>query len=108
MSVVTDSTPLEAPKNPDTDNVFALYRLLATAEQTEELRKKYLAGGFGYGHAKTALLELILSKYKNEREAYDRYMNDRSLLEAELKKGADKARAIGIPVLEKARNVMGY
>lgn len=108
MSVVTDSTPLEAPKNPDTDNVFALYRLLATPEQTEDLRKKYLAGNFGYGHAKTALLELILEKYKNERDAYNHYMNDRGLLEAELKKGADKARVIGIPVLEKVRTAMGY
>lgn len=108
MSVVTDSTPLEAPKNPDTDNVFALYRLLADASATSALREKYLAGGFGYGHAKTALLELILDKYRNEREAYHRYMNDRGLLDSELKKGADKAKAIGIPVLEKVRATMGF
>lgn len=108
MSIVTDSTPLEAPKNPETDNVFALYKLLGTESQTEDLRKKYLAGGFGYGHAKTALLELILEKYKEPRDAYNRYMNDRGLLEAELKKGADKARVIGIPVLERARTTMGY
>ena len=108
MSVVTDSTPLEAPKNPDTDNVFALYKLLGTPEQTEALRQKYLAGNFGYGHAKTALLELILDRFKNEREAYTRYMNDRSLLEAELKKGAEKARAIATPVLERTREVLGF
>lgn len=108
MGIVTDSTPLEAPKNPDGDNVFALYRLLATPEQTEDLRKKYLAGGFGYGHAKTALYELILEKFRNEREAYTRFMNDRGLLEAELKKGAAKARLIGMPVLEKARKTFGY
>jgi tryptophanyl-tRNA synthetase len=108
MSIVTDSTPLEAPKDPDTDNVYALYRIIASEEQTAALRAKYLAGGFGYGHAKTALLELILDKYRNEREAYARYMNDRGLLDAELKKGADKARAIGTPVLQRVRNVMGF
>lgn len=108
MGIVTDSKPLEAPKDPDTDNVFALYKLLARAEQTEELRAKYLAGNFGYGHAKTALLELILDVFKNEREAYNRYMSDKSLLETELKKGEDKARAIATPVLERVREVMGF
>ncbi|GAB4138073.1 MAG: tryptophan--tRNA ligase [Bacteroidia bacterium] len=108
MSVVTDSTPLEAPKNPDTCNVFALYKLLSTAQQTEELRTKYLAGGFGYGHAKTALLELILERFRHEREAYARFMNDKSLLDAELKKGEDKARAIATPVLERVRDVLGF
>jgi tryptophanyl-tRNA synthetase len=108
MSVVTDSTPLEAPKNPDTDNVFALYKLMGTKEQTEELRKKYLAGNFGYGHAKTALLELILDKYKNERAAYDHYMKDRSALDAELKKGEDKARAIASVTLKRVREVLGF
>lgn len=108
MGIVTDSKPLEAPKDPDTDNVFALYKLLARPEQTEELREKYLAGNFGYGHAKTALLELILDVFKNEREAYNRYMSDKGLLEAELKKGEDKARAIAMPVLERVREVMGF
>ena len=108
MSIVTDSTPLEAPKNPDADNVFALYKLIASAEQTEELRKKYLAGNFGYGHAKTALLELILDKYKNERDAYARFMSDKNVLKSELKKGEDKARAIAQPVLKRVREVLGF
>jgi tryptophanyl-tRNA synthetase len=108
MSIVTDSTPLEAPKNPDGDNVFALYRLLGTPEQTEELRAKYLAGNFGYGHAKTALFELILETFKEQRATYDRLMNDHGLLEAELKKGEDKARAIATPVLQRVRSVLGF
>src|SRR5258708_10629027 len=74
MSIVTDSTPMEAPKNPDQDNVFVIYKLIATPEQTEAIRKKYLAGNFGYGHAKQELLGLILEKFKNEREAYDNYL----------------------------------
>ncbi|HTF06478.1 MAG TPA: tryptophan--tRNA ligase [Bacteroidia bacterium] len=110
MSVVTDSTPMEAPKNPDTDNVFALYKVIAGADsgETASLREKYLAGGFGYGHAKTALFELIMNKYSAEREAYNRFMNDRALLESELKKGADKARVIGTPVLQRVRATMGF
>lgn len=108
MSVVTDSTPLEAPKNPDTDNVFALYRLMATAQQTADLREKYLAGGFGYGHAKTALFELIMERFKHEREQYNRFMSDRGLLDSELKKGADKARVIATPVLDRVRTATGF
>lgn len=108
MSIVTDSTPLEAPKDPDTDNVYAIYKVVADEAQTAAIREKYLAGGFGYGHAKTALYELILEKYKHQREEYNRYMNDRGLLDAELKKGADKARLIGRPVLDRVRGVMGF
>ncbi|MBI3510879.1 MAG: tryptophan--tRNA ligase [Bacteroidetes bacterium] len=108
MSIVTDSTPLEAPKNPDKDNVFSLYKLMGSAEQTEDLRKKYLAGNFGYGHAKNALLELILDKYKTERERYDHFMKDRAALDAELKKGEDKARAIATITLARVRQVLGF
>jgi len=108
MAVVTDSKGLEEPKDPATDNVFALYNLIGTAAQTAELRTQYLAGNFGYGHAKTALLELILDHFKNEREAYNHYMSDRTSLKAELKKGEDKARTIGTPVLDRVRAVMGF
>jgi tryptophanyl-tRNA synthetase len=108
MSIITDSTPLEEPKNPDTDTVFALYKLLADTTQTEEMRGKYLFGGLGYGHAKTALYELILERFKKEREVYAQLMNDRGALEVELKKGADKARAIASPVLQRVRKVMGF
>ena len=108
MGIQTDSKPLEAPKDPDDDIPFALYKVIGTPEQTEELRKKYLAGNFGYGHAKTALFELILDRFKNEREAYGRYMSDKAVLKSELKKGEDKARAIATPVLERVRAVLGF
>jgi len=108
MAVVTDSKGLEEPKDPASDNVFALYNLIGTAAQTAELRTQYLAGNFGYGHAKTALLELILDHFKNEREAYNHYMSDKTSLKAELKKGEDKARTIGTPVLDRVRAVMGF
>lgn len=108
LSVVTDSTPLEAPKNPDTCNVFALYKLLGTKEQTEDLRKKYIAGGFGYGHAKTALFELIMESFKTEREKYNYYMSNRPELEKQLKEGAAKARVIATATLKRVREKLGY
>ena len=107
-SIVTDSTPLEAPKDPDKDNVYALYKLLATPEQNEEMRNKYLAGGFGYGHAKQALYELIVTKFAKEREMYNHYMTDTAALDAELRKGAEKARAISAGVLKRVREKLGY
>src|SRR5690606_6502057 len=76
MSIETDSTPLEEPKNPDTCNVFAIYKLLATPEQTEQMKGNYLGGNYGYGHAKQALFELIVDKYKEPREKYKYYMEN--------------------------------
>ena len=67
MSIITDSTPLEQPKNPDTCNVFNLYKLVAGSDQTANLRARYLAGNFGYGHAKNALLEVLLEKFAAAR-----------------------------------------
>lgn len=107
-TIVTDSTPLEAPKNPDTDNVFAIYKLLATAEQTEAMRAKYLAGNYGYGHAKQELLELIKAKFANEREAFDYYMNDTQALEEKLRIGEERAREIARKTLERVRKKIGF
>lgn len=108
MSIVTDSTPMEAPKNPDTDNVFKIYQLVGNSEQTEQLRQKYIAGNFGYGHAKQELYELLLSQFSKEREAYNHFIGNKELLDQKLKEGAKKAKAIGLPVLEKVRRKIGY
>lgn len=108
MSIVTDSTPLEAPKNPDTCNVFALYKLIAGKEDTEELRKKYLSGGFGYGHAKTALFELILNTYKTPRELFNTYINNTSELEKILQFGEEKARVVAKQTLGRVRKKLGF
>ncbi|MDM1063237.1 tryptophan--tRNA ligase [Empedobacter falsenii] len=107
MSIETDSTPLEDPKNPDTDNVFALYKLLATPEQIEEMRQNYLNGGYGYGHAKQALYELILEKYADARTKFDELMNDKVTLDAFLENGALKARDVAQKVLKRTRNKLG-
>lgn len=108
MAIVTDSTPLEKPKNPDADTVFKLYSLLGTDDQTEDLREKYLAGGFGYGHAKTALYELVLEVFRHPRAEFNRLMADPAALEAQLKKGADKARGIAFNTLDRVREATGF
>lgn len=107
-SVQTDSTPLEDPKNPDTCNLFAIYKLLASAEQTEQMRANYLGGNYGYGHAKQALFELIVEKFKTEREKYNYYINNLEEMDALLKKGADKASVIATDVLKRVREKLGY
>ncbi|MFN7489503.1 MAG: tryptophan--tRNA ligase [Chryseotalea sp.] len=108
MSIVTDSKALEEPKDPDTDNVFAIYNLLADDNQRKEMRNHYLAGNYGYGHAKQALLGLILDKYKNERERFNLYMNDLATLNKELETGEEKARVIAHQTLKKVRSKLGF
>ena len=108
LSIVTDSTPLEAPKNPDNDNVFALYSLMATKEESDDLRKKYLAGNYGYGHAKQELYELIVKKFASEREAFTHYMSNPEELETKLEQGEAKARVIANEVLARVRKKLGY
>lgn len=108
MSVVTDSKALEDPKDPDTDHVFALYRLLATEAQTATMRDNYLKGGFGYGHAKTALYELLLEKFAHERKEYNRLISDNDLLEKELVAGEKRAHAMAMAKLKQVRQVLGY
>ena len=108
MGIVTDSTPLEDPKDPETDNVFAIYRLLANSEQTEEMRQNYLRGGYGYGHAKQALYELIITRFAEERKAYWHYMENPEELERKLQEGEAKARRIGSEVLQRVREKLGF
>ncbi|MCB9187633.1 MAG: tryptophan--tRNA ligase [Flavobacteriales bacterium] len=108
MSIVTDSTPLEDPKNPDTCNAFALYSLLATPEKIEEMRQNYLKGGYGYGHAKQALFELILEEFKEERTRFDELMQTPELIEKLLTEGAEKARPVAYSVLNRFKAAIGY
>ena len=108
MSIKTDSTPLALPKNPDVDNVFALYKLLATPSETESLRQKYLAGNYGYGSAKQELFDLIVSKYSAQRDAFDFFMSNLPELESKLKVGEARARETAFKVLDRVRKKLGY
>jgi tryptophanyl-tRNA synthetase len=107
-TIVTDSTPLEEPKDPDTCNVFKLFGLVAEESQTAELRNKYLAGNFGYGHAKNELFQLILEKYKEERKIFDHYMSHPEELEAKLFEGETRAREVANEMLMKVRGKLGF
>ncbi|WP_159472955.1 tryptophan--tRNA ligase [Dyadobacter sp. 3J3] len=106
--IVSDSTPLEEPKDPDTDITFKIYSLLASETETETMRQNYLNGGYGYGHAKQALLEIILEKYAEPRRLYNYYMENNDELEGILKTGEEKARIIARGTIEKVRRVLGF
>ena len=108
MAIVTDSTPLEEPKNPDGDTTFTLYSLIASPEQVEQMRANYLGGNYGYGHAKQALYELILTRFAKERERFAYYMENLDELERELQRGEEKARAIARQTIVRVREVLGY
>jgi len=108
MDIQTDSTPLEDPKDATNCNVFNLYKLLSSKEQATELKLKYEAGNFGYGHAKKELFELICNKFSNEREKFNYLMGNKDIIEKELQKGAEKARVIASEVLSRVRKNIGY
>ena len=108
MSIETDSTPLEATKNPDTCNAFAIYSLLANEEQIDTMKANYLGGNYGYGHAKQALFELIVEKFKTEREKYNYYMNNLAEVDGLLKTGAEKATVVAKGVLARVREKLGF
>lgn len=108
MGIQTDSMPLEDPKDPNTCNVFALYKLLATEDQAKQLAEQYRGGNFGYGHAKTALLELILENFGSAREKFDHYIENPEEVFSALKMGAEKARPIAQATLNRVRNKLGF
>ncbi len=108
MAIKTDSTPLEEPKNPDTDNVFALYKLLASDAQIVAMRANYEGGNYGYGHAKQALYELIAEKFTTVRERYTHFMENKNEIDDALKIGAEKAAIVANEVLKRVRTKIGY
>lgn len=108
MGIVTDSIPMEESKDPTKDNVFALYKILASPEQIEEMSANYLAGNYGYGHAKQALYEVILNKFEEPREKFEYYMNHLNEVDEALAIGAEKAKKVADGVLNRVRGKLGY
>ena len=108
MSIETDSTPLEDPKDWSTCNSFALYNLLASESQITTMKVNYEKGGYGYGHAKQDLFELIVEKFAPQRERYHYYMNNLTEIDKVLAIGADKAKVVADDVLERVRTKVGY
>ncbi len=108
MKIQTDSTPLEDPKDPDTCNLFALYKLVASEAQIAEMRVNYVGGNYGYGHAKQAFFDLLITKYAKERELYNHYMNNLNEIDDALAVGAKKAKKVAQEVLGRVREKLGY
>ena len=108
MSIKTDSTSLEDPKETETDTIFALYKLLASEGQVAEMKIKYERGNYGYGHAKQELYELILDKFSIAREQYSHYMTHKNEIDTILELGAEKARKVAKEVLDRVREKIGY
>ena len=108
MAIKTDSTPLEEPKNPETCNLFALYKLVASKDEIEAMRANYLAGNYGYGQAKQAFFDLLITKFKNERERYWYFMVNLPEVDKALALGAEKAKLVANAVLARTRQKLGY
>jgi tryptophanyl-tRNA synthetase len=107
-NIKTDSLPLEASKDWKNCNLFKIYKLLADEDKTEMMKKNYTKGGYGYGHAKTDLLNLILTKYSSEREKYTFYMGNLDKIDSILKSGALKASKTADEVLNRVRIKVGF
>ena len=108
MKIITDATPIEQPKNPDTCTVFKIFSLIAEKDKIEEMLQNYLRGGYGYGQAKEALYQTIVDKFSKERELYNYYMSDKTELDKKLKQGEDKARIVAKATLKRVREKLGY
>jgi len=108
MKIVTDTKGLDDEKDPETCNIFLLYKLLANEEQQAEMRQNYKTKGYGYGHAKTALFQLILTRFEKERERYNYFETHPEEVDAILAEGAKKARAIARQTLNRVRESVGF
>ena len=108
MSIQTDSTPLEEPKEFQNCNVFKIFKLIADENQTNEMKNKYQSGGYGYGHAKTDLLNLILEKYKDNRSKFDYLMSNKKEIDLILSEGSKKAEITATQVIKRVKTKLGF
>ena len=107
MGIVTDSKQLDEPKNPDNCNIFQIFKLIATESEIKDLTQQYRKGGFGYGHAKNKLLDLILEKFQEPRNKFQELIKNPEIIEMELSRGANKARDVASSVLKKVKLNLG-
>ncbi|HOO73557.1 MAG TPA: tryptophan--tRNA ligase [Spirochaetota bacterium] len=107
MKIVTDSTPVEDPKDPEKCTIFSLYRLFGSENQVEDLKQRYVKGGTGYGEVKKELLALVLEYFRPYREKREQYLKDKGEVLNILKKGAEKTRAVAIPTLDRVKRAVG-
>jgi tryptophanyl-tRNA synthetase len=107
MGIVTDSTPMEEPKDPEANTIYKLFKLVAPADAAADMASKFRAGGYGYGHAKKELLAAILDGFRTERERYTQLMADPAEVERQLVMGAEKARGVASVTLRRVRERLG-
>ena len=107
-NIITDNTPLEEPKDPDSATVYQLYKLLASDEESKTMADKLKAGGYGWGHAKKELLEKVVSSFSEERAKFEHYQNNPKEVEEVLLEGAQKAKKVAKATLDRVRNSLGY
>ncbi|GLI56516.1 tryptophan--tRNA ligase [Propionigenium maris DSM 9537] len=106
MSIVTDSTPLEEPKNPE-NNVTKIYELFASEEELAAMKEKFAAGGYGYGHAKKELLNKVLEYFGEARTRREELAKNPEYVEEVLRKGAEKARTLAIAKIKEVKKAAG-
>ncbi|MCL1864369.1 MAG: tryptophan--tRNA ligase [Spirochaetes bacterium] len=107
MKIVTDSTPIEDPKDPDKCNLFSIYKFFAADSMLSDMKERYLKGGTGYGQVKNELLDLLIEYFKPYRENRKQFENDHGEVRAILKKGADKARSVASITLKRVKEAVG-
>ncbi|MBM4329109.1 MAG: tryptophan--tRNA ligase [Deltaproteobacteria bacterium] len=107
MSIKTDSTPVEAPKDPETCNLFQIYRHFAPPERTSEVLGLYLEGGAAYGEIKKELSGILWDFFREARDTRERLTNDPSYIHEALRKGAEKARSVALPTIDLVRERVG-
>ena len=108
MGIATDSTLLEEPKDPESCTVFSLYRMVAEETAVKQMRLQYESGGFGYGHAKQALLEILLNKFAQARTHFDKLMAKPQQMDKILQQGAIKAQSVANQTLSRVRKSLGF
>ncbi len=106
--LVTDATPLEDPKDPDSAVVYKLYKLVASESDAQEMAAALRAGGYGWGHAKKALVEALVDGFASERTRYNELISNREEIDVALAQGAESARAVASAVLSRVRGKIGY
>ncbi|MBP9770778.1 tryptophan--tRNA ligase [Candidatus Gracilibacteria bacterium] len=108
MGIITNSTPLEDPKDPETCNVFKLYKLFADKKEIQELAAKYKAGGMGYGDAKKTLLSKLMEYFADARTKYNEILPKKDYVYGILEDGAKRAKKVAANTLETAKKKIGY
>jgi len=106
--IITDATPLEDPKDPDSSVVFKLYELIASQDEAQKMADALRAGGYGWGHAKKSLLEALVDGFESERARFNELMANREEIDVALSNGADQARVVASEVLTRVRSKIGY